>query len=365
MNIEENGYEIPAVALRGMTILPDMIIHFDLSRKRSIQAVEQAMNTDQRLLVVTQKDPGTEEPECKDLYEVGTVVNIRQITRLPNDIIRVLAEGRVRAKLLSFSEEVSEYLLARIEEAPRGEKLSEYEEEAGLRELRSIFERYCQFYPKVGKNLTPRVQEAASLEYLIDEITSNIPLHYENKQSVLGELDLRERFTLLCQILLNEVEVARVRMDLSDIVEEPAYPDAMLLCSELLKAYAKGEIGEIYLAYTAFRNTVSHVPTLLKLLPVEHVAESGGEEPEVPMNFEADDEEALEMIIPKYVASLIYGGLMEAVASENGARMQAMDNATSNAEEMISDLTLKYNRARQGSITQELTEIIAGAEAIS
>ena len=216
MNIEENGYEIPAVALRGMTILPDMIIHFDLSRKRSIQAVEQAMNTDQRLLVVTQKDPGTEEPECKDLYEVGTVVNIRQITRLPNDIIRVLAEGRVRAKLLSFSEEVSEYLLARIEEAPRGEKLSEYEEEAGLRELRSIFERYCQFYPKVGKNLTPRVQEAASLEYLIDEITSNIPLHYENKQSVLGELDLRERFTLLCQILLNEVEVARVRVDLSE-----------------------------------------------------------------------------------------------------------------------------------------------------
>lgn len=156
-----------------------------------------------------------------------------------------------------------------------------------------------------------------------------------------------------------------VRMDMSDIVEEPAYPDAMQLCSEVLKAYADGEIGEIYLAYTSFKNTVSHVPTLLKLLPVEQGAETVGEEPEVPMNFEADDEEALEMIIPKYVTSLIYGGLMEAVASENGARMQAMDNATSNAEEMISDLTLKYNRARQGSITQELTEIIAGAEAIS
>ncbi len=156
-----------------------------------------------------------------------------------------------------------------------------------------------------------------------------------------------------------------VRMDMSDIVEEPAYPDAMLLCSELLKAYAEGEVGEIYLAYTSFKNTVSHVPTLLKLLPVEQEAETDGQEPDVPMNFEADDEEALEMIIPKYVTSLIYGGLMEAVASENGARMQAMDNATSNAEEMISDLTLKYNRARQGSITQELTEIIAGAEAIS
>ncbi|MDE5951101.1 MAG: ATP synthase F1 subunit gamma [Acetatifactor sp.] len=156
-----------------------------------------------------------------------------------------------------------------------------------------------------------------------------------------------------------------VRMDMSDIVEEPAYPDAMLMCSELLKAYAEGEIGEIYLAYTSFKNTVSHVPTLLKLLPVEQEAESAEEESGVPMNFEAEDEEALEMIIPKYVTSLIYGGLMEAVASENGARMQAMDNATSNAEEMISDLTLKYNRARQGSITQELTEIIAGAEAIS
>lgn len=156
-----------------------------------------------------------------------------------------------------------------------------------------------------------------------------------------------------------------VRMDMSDVVEEPAYPDAMLLSRELLQAYADGEVSEIYLAYTSFKNTVSHIPTLLKLLPVEQEAESGEEEPEIPMNFEAEDEEVLEMIIPKYVTSLIYGGLMEAVASENGARMQAMDNATSNAEEMISDLTLKYNRARQGSITQELTEIIAGAEAIS
>lgn len=163
-----------------------------------------------------------------------------------------------------------------------------------------------------------------------------------------------------------------VRMDMSDIVEEPAYPDAMALSKELLQAFAEGEIGEIYLAYTVFQNTVSHVPTLLKLLPVEHEAASAhdGESDRdnalnIPMNFEAEDEEALEMIIPKYVTSLIYGGLVEAVASENGARMQAMDNATSNAEEMISDLTLKYNRARQGSITQELTEIIAGAEAIS
>ena len=150
-------------------------------------------------------------------------------------------------------------------------------------------------------------------------------------------------------------------------MEEPIYGDARDIANVLLKAYEDGEIGEIYLAYTSFVNTVSHVPTMLKLLPVE-VPQQKEEEVQgasAIMNFEMEDEEALDLIIPKYVASMIYGGLVESVASENGARMQAMDNATSNAEEMISDLTLKYNRARQGSITQELTEIIAGAEAIS
>ena len=151
----------------------------------------------------------------------------------------------------------------------------------------------------------------------------------------------------------------------NEIVENPSYSDAMQLSSELLKAYAEGEIGEIYLAYTAFKNTVSHIPTLLKLLPVEVSAEEEKSEgAKAIMNFEPEDADALDLIIPKYVTSLIYGALMESAASENGARMQAMDNATSNAEEMISDLALKYNRARQGSITQELTEIIAGAEAL-
>ncbi len=157
-----------------------------------------------------------------------------------------------------------------------------------------------------------------------------------------------------------------IRMDMSDIVEEPAYADAMQLSKTLLESFENGEIGEIYLAYTAFKNTVSHVPTLLKLLPVDRQEmEASEEETIAPMNFEPDEEGALDLLIPKYITSLIYGGLIEAVASENGARMQAMDSATSNAEEIINDLTLKYNRARQGSITQELTEIIAGADAIS
>ena len=150
------------------------------------------------------------------------------------------------------------------------------------------------------------------------------------------------------------------------MIEGPTYEDASLICKEVLDAFSKGEIGEIYLAYTHFKNTVSHEPVLMKLLPVEFdEAELQEADSNVLMNYEPNEEEALDLIIPKYLTSLFYGALVEAVASENGARMQAMDSATSNADEMISDLTLKYNRARQGSITQELTEIIAGAEAIS
>ncbi|MGN0376419.1 MAG: ATP synthase F1 subunit gamma [Suilimivivens sp.] len=166
-----------------------------------------------------------------------------------------------------------------------------------------------------------------------------------------------------------------IRADYSDVIEEPVYADAMAISKEVLEAFVKGEISEIYLAYTAFKNTVVHIPTLLRLLPVAVVQETGADttvtspenagEDKALMNFEPEDEEALDLLIPKYVTSLIYGGMVESLASENGARMQAMDSATSNAEEMISDLTLLYNRARQGSITQELTEIIAGANAIS
>lgn len=156
-----------------------------------------------------------------------------------------------------------------------------------------------------------------------------------------------------------------IKEDFSDVIEEPLFSDAMQICNSVLKAFEDGEIGEIYLAYTVFKNTVSHIPTMKKLLPVStDDYELSDEEKKIPMNYEPSEEEVLDMIIPKYISSLIYGALVEAVASENGARMAAMDSATNNAEEMIADLSLLYNRARQSSITQELTEIIAGAEAI-
>ena len=155
--------------------------------------------------------------------------------------------------------------------------------------------------------------------------------------------------------------------DYSEVIDEPAYQDAADLTKELLAAFGRGEIGEIYLAYTSFKNTVVHIPKLIKLLPftMEESGESEALKAEALMNYEPSEEEVLDMIIPKYMSSLIFGALQEAVASENGARMTAMDSATNNAEEMLGKLELQYNRARQGSITQELTEIIAGANAIN
>lgn len=157
-----------------------------------------------------------------------------------------------------------------------------------------------------------------------------------------------------------------IAADYSEVIDEPMYSDAMEISKKLLEEFAAGRIGEIYVAYTGFKNTVTHVPTLLKLLPVKVEDDCPqSEDHQAVMEFEPECEEAIDLIIPKYITSLIYGALIEAVASENGARMQAMDSATSNADDMISKLSLLYNRARQSSITQELTEIIAGAEAIS
>ncbi len=150
--------------------------------------------------------------------------------------------------------------------------------------------------------------------------------------------------------------------DASDTIEEPTYEAAKELSKVLLEDYRNGIISELHLAYTEFVNTVTHEPRILKLLPFEKGEHS--KKIVTPMNFEPGEEEALALLVPKYVASMLYGAFVESVASENGARLQAMESATKNAEEFMDELELQYNRARQGAITQELTEIIAGAEAI-
>ena len=228
---------------------------------------------------------------------------------------------------------------------------------------------------KSGQMSHPFLQKSRSDRKAVILITSNRGLAGGYNSNVVKLITKDERFSTENTVIYavgskGRDSMARVgyevAKDYSEAMNEPIYSDATLIGKEVLSWFVKGEIGEIYLAYTIFKNTVVQIPTLTKLLPInaEDISESPIDKLTL-MNYEPEPEEALNAIIPKYINSLIFGGLVESHASENGARMQAMDSATSNAEEMISDLSLKYNRARQASITQELTEIIAGASAIS
>ena len=220
----------------------------------------------------------------------------------------------------------------------------------------------------------PYLQPSDSTKKLVIMITSNKGLaggYNSNVIKLITQGDFnKEDVKIMAVGRKGKEAMARygyeIHKDCCEIIDGPTYEDARTLAKEALELFAKGEVGELYLAYTHFKNTVSHIPTLVKLLPVQaDENREVTEESNIPMNFEPKEEEALQLMIPTYITSLIYGGMMESVASENGARMQAMDSATSNAEEIIDKLTLQYNRARQGAITQELTEIIAGAQAIS
>ena len=237
-----------------------------------------------------------------------------------------------------------------------------------------MYQTVSSMLAKSGNINHPYLKSGESTKKAVVVITSNRGLaggYNSNIVKLITGSDLNKEDLLIYAIGNKGREALErrgyhIELEDSAMIESPSYEDAAALCKKMLHPHRK-EIGEIYLAYTHFKNTVSHEPKLIKLLPVEIEAGDVAEDTDsnILMNYEPTTEEALDMIIPKYVTSLFYGALVEAVASENGARMQAMDSATSNAEEMISDLTLKYNRARQGAITQELTEIIAGASAIS
>ena len=242
----------------------------------------------------------------------------------------------------------------------------------------SMYKTVTSMLSKTGGLNHPYLKAGDSEKKAVIVITSNRGLaggYNSNVTKLITKGEFKKEDLVLYTIGKKGNETFRrmgynVAWDNAEMIEEPKYDDAMKLGKEILTGFSNGEFGEIYLAYTAFKNTISHEPTLIKLLPYEadeseNVADKQDEDDNVLMNFEPKDEEALNLIIPKYITSLIFGGMVEAAASENGARMQAMDSATSNAEEMISSLSLMYNRARQGSITQELTEIVAGANAIS
>ena len=215
----EEMKHIPAVALRGMTILPAMIVHFDISREMSIKAVEQAMLSDQKLFVVTQKDPEVSEPVLDDLYRIGTIVEIKQVIKMPKNILRVLAEGIQRAELVDISDN-PEYLDADILTFVEEDTMDQNTKEALLRSMKETFERYCSVNGKVSKELISQIMELNDLEKTTAQIAMNIPLYYEQKQKVLEAVELKERCELLCSIMENEIQILQIKIEIQEKVKE-------------------------------------------------------------------------------------------------------------------------------------------------
>ena len=205
---------LPAIALRGTTILPDMIVHFDVSRERSIKAIEAAMLHDQKIFLVTQKDPEVEKPELSELYQVGTVAYIKQVVKLPHDLLRVLVEGIERAELLGLEQEEPFLKAETALFEPDGARYTKSLKEAMFRSIQELFQRYCMESGKISKDLAAQIMNITELEELIPQISVNVPLTYQNKQKILEAVSLENQYEVLAVILNNEIEVLQIGHDL-------------------------------------------------------------------------------------------------------------------------------------------------------
>ena len=205
---------LPAIALRGTTILPDMIVHFDVSRERSIKAIEAAMLHDQKIFLVTQKDPEVEKPELSELYQVGTVAYIKQVVKLPHDLLRVLVEGIERAELLGLEQEEPFLKAETALFEPDGAQYTKSLKEAMFRSIQELFQRYCMESGKISKDLAAQIMNITELEELIPQISVNVPLTYQNKQKILEAVSLENQYEVLAVILNNEIEVLQIGHDL-------------------------------------------------------------------------------------------------------------------------------------------------------
>ena len=210
---------LPAIALRGTTILPGMIVHFDVSRERSVKAIEAAMLHDQKIFLVTQIDPEVESPDLAGVYHVGTIAYIKQVVKLPQNLFRVLVEGTGRATLVKFEQE---FPFIRSEITPVDEEEMQMPEpvmEAMHRSLKELFHRYCMENGKVSKELVAQILNIDNVEELVEQIAVNIPLSYQNKQKILEALTLEERYEVLGAILGNEIEIMQIGRDLQKKVK--------------------------------------------------------------------------------------------------------------------------------------------------
>ena len=217
--MEEQIMNMPAVALRGLTILPGMIAHFDISRERSLRAVEEAMEQDQKIYLVTQRNVDSEDPTQEDLYQMGIVADIKQVVRLQNDVVRILVDGISRAALLGFTGN-EKYLEAEICYCDsNADSLPEDLREAMLLGVREAFHRYAAVVGKISKELIRQIDQSEDLEKLIDYVTNNLPVSYELKQQVLEAEDINDRYQVIVSLLLSQVEVISIKNELQKKVK--------------------------------------------------------------------------------------------------------------------------------------------------
>lgn len=211
---------MPAVALRGMVILPGMVAHFDVSRKKSIKAVEMAMMADQRVFLTAQKDVEVEDPQSDDVYRIGIIAEVKQVIKMQNNIVRILVEGRERAELSAFLEN-PDYLHAeviRFEEIE--DDLPEEAKTAMVRSIQETFGRYITVNPRMGKELVRQMEEITDLEKLMDQLANSLPVHFGEKQKILEAISLTERYEVLMALLLKEIEITALKNDFQAKVKE-------------------------------------------------------------------------------------------------------------------------------------------------
>lgn len=216
-----DNFELPMVALRGLTVVPNMIIHFDLSREMSKKAVERSLNESQKIFLVAQRDENEEKSTLETLFHIGTIANIKQVTRLPNNIERIMVEGASRAKLVEVKDNENEYFTAVVEEIDEDENnVDEVQEEAFKRSLKEVFSTYVRFYPKIGKSLGKYFDEENSLRFLVNQVLINTPFSYEKKQEILEIEDLGGQCEVLVSLIMNEAQIAAIRTQLAVKVKE-------------------------------------------------------------------------------------------------------------------------------------------------
>ncbi len=213
---------LPAVALRGITILPGMIAHFDISRDPSIKAVERAMKDGESIFLVTQKDSNKDNPMLEDLHSMGVIAEIKQVVRLQNDIMRVMVEGQQRAEVYEITQELHAYLEARVivymEEDEQ--HLPAQAEEAMVMSVQETFARYASVQGRIGKEVVRQVQEMTDLSHLLDYVGNNLPVSFEKKQKILDAIAVTERYEVLLAMLLQQIEVLAIKSDFQKKVQE-------------------------------------------------------------------------------------------------------------------------------------------------